>query len=346
MEAAKEKIKQTVNRKTHPLLQAGSILSLWAEAAELLIAQDNGDASLLYLHILKYNNANPKNWDQYRISKSLETLLNLGLYEEKEEEKTPEPQIFLAPTAAPTYNQNDINKSLESDNPEFGHLLEWVQAQFGKPFLRPDTESLLRLYAHMGMPADSIAQLVSWCFKEHRSKHGAYSAPTMRDIEREGVRWVNKGILSFESVCDHIGSLDKTTALEKRLMRLFQLKPSTFVKTTKKITDTWQAFDFSDEVYVHAHDITTHATGELKGSGWNYMNTILLNWHQAGYKSVQEIIEKDKNLGARPKPSKNNKTSTKPHNGPRKAETRAITFQDDDMIFFGSRREDSGNNNT
>lgn len=338
---------QKAKRKTHPLLQAGSILSLWAEAAQVLIDCDNGDAALLYFHILKHNNPFPEKWDKYRAEKAQDVLHSLGLFDKKAEAKkaetAPQQTVFLAPAAPPTYSQSDINLRLQDVDQTFANLLSMAEAQFGKGFSRAQTEHLLRLYEHYGLPSDSIVLLISWCIKEHREKFGSYDLPTMNYVEGVGRNWVNEGVVTYESVANKIEAMGQNSQWEKRLLKLFRLKPHVFVDSVKKYTDVWQTWNFSDEVLLYVYDLTVSNIHEFK---WAYADAILKKWFEQGFKTVAEIKEKDKNLGARPQNASQKTGQAKGQNGPRKAETRNNSFQtDDDMDLLWKSVEESQNNN-
>lgn len=53
---------------------------------------------------------------------------------------------------------------------------------------------------------------------------------------------------------------------------------------------------FSDGALAEAYDRTVVSTGALK---WPYMNKILVNWHQKGLHTPEEIAQGDPRGGAR-----------------------------------------------
>ena len=61
------------------LLMPGEVLAITGQAADLLLRLDNGDAALLYLHLLRRGTVNDLNWPQPRLSAALSLLRGQGL---------------------------------------------------------------------------------------------------------------------------------------------------------------------------------------------------------------------------------------------------------------------------
>lgn len=60
------------------LLIPGEVLAITGQAADLLLRLDNGDAALLYLHLLRRGTVNDLNWPQPRLSAALSLLRGQG----------------------------------------------------------------------------------------------------------------------------------------------------------------------------------------------------------------------------------------------------------------------------
>ena len=55
--------------------QMSQVLAITGQAADLLLRLDNGDAALLYLHLLRRGTVNDLNWPQPRLSAALSVSL-------------------------------------------------------------------------------------------------------------------------------------------------------------------------------------------------------------------------------------------------------------------------------
>ena len=56
----------------------------------------------------------------------------------------------------------------------------------------------------MGLPADVIFLLVSFCAERTAQQYGPGRRPTLRQIEREGYAWARLGLMTQESAAAYI----------------------------------------------------------------------------------------------------------------------------------------------
>ena len=89
----------------------GGILSMTGEAADRLLRLGDGDAALLYLHLLRGAQAAPLGWDQGRRSAAFRKLLELGLARAEQEENA----IVLAEIDLDKADEARINGPLLRD---------------------------------------------------------------------------------------------------------------------------------------------------------------------------------------------------------------------------------------
>ena len=167
------------------LLIPGEVLAITGQAADLLLRLDNGDAALLYLHLLRRGTVNDLNWPQPRLSAALSLLRGQGLAPKDVPDADPP-----APEAPPPeYALEDLNAALNDKASSFPALCDEVERRLGKKLSANDLRVLYTLFDHLALPAEVILMLVGWCTEEMERKYGPGRKPFLSQIRREGFAW-------------------------------------------------------------------------------------------------------------------------------------------------------------
>ena len=131
------------------LLMPGEVLAITGQAADLLLRLDNGDAALLYLHLLRRGTVNDLNWPQPRLSAALSLLRGQGLAPQEVPEADPP-----APEAPPPeYALEDLNAALNDQASSFPALCDEVERRLGKKLSANDLRVLYTLFDQLALPA-------------------------------------------------------------------------------------------------------------------------------------------------------------------------------------------------
>ena len=159
------------------------------------MAAGNGDAALLYLYLLKNGGqyqqaaaARTFRWEPGRCEAAHQALVGMKLARPAEPAPPPEPEI-----QPPSYSAEDINRELEDNASPFPALVGEVQRRMGKPLSTADLKSLYTIYDFSGLPPEVILLVVSWSIEEYRRKYGPGRVPRMPQIQREAMRWKERG---------------------------------------------------------------------------------------------------------------------------------------------------------
>ncbi len=262
----------------------GSIVCLSSQAADRLIRLDNGDAALLYLHLLRTGTPSSLKWSSDRLQDALTLLQKEGLA----------PASFSLPEPAPApdnslpqYTQETINDALADPASHFSGLCDEVERMLGKRLSGTDLKELYRLYDYMNLPLEVILIVVSWCIEEEERKYGPGHRPRVSAIRREATAWAKRGISTVQQADEHIRRLSHLRDREEEVLRLLDLKPRPLVPSEKTYIAGWDDMGFDNQAIRMAYERCVAQKHELK---WSYMNGILRRWHQKNLHTGQAIL--------------------------------------------------------
>lgn len=270
----------------------GGILSLAAGAADRLLAAGSGDAALLYLYLLKTGGkyqsaaaARTLQWEPSRCAAALSLLHGMGLAGADSSADPPVP----APEP-PEYTSEDINRELENKTSPFPALVREVQRRLGKPLSTADLKSLYTIYDFSGLPPEVILLAVSWCVEEHQRKYGPGRMPRMPQIQREAIRWKERGADTAEAAEAHLQRLTLLRERSVQILALLDIRDRPPVAREKEYIAGWLDMGFPDEAIRMAYERTVLKKQTMN---WPYMDSILKSWHQKGLHTPEQIKTSD-----------------------------------------------------
>lgn len=291
-------------------------ISISGKAAEKLINRGDGLASLLYIYMLK-NKGNLEittaqtalGYTEQQIYDATSVLRAIGLISGgggaggevgSQSPLNPQPER----EELPDYTSEEITREMDG-NSDFSLLAQEVENTLNKILTTNDLKILLGLYQHLEMPSDVILLLISYCIDDYQDKHGKSKYPTMRGVEKVAYMWLRYGILSLEDAMKYIKRRTEQKSASGDIARVLQLK-NELTPTQKRYIYLWLDMGFKADAIEVAYDRTVINTGGLK---WNYINSILCNWHEKGLHTLEEIEEKDSKAargrpGKKPEPKK------------------------------------------
>ena len=270
----------------------GNILSLAGAAADRLLEAGSGDGALLYLYLLKTGGsyqsaaaARALRWEPARAEAALSLLCKLELA------RAPE-AVPVAPAVPepPEYTSADINRELENETSSFPALVAEVQKRLGKVLSTNDLKCLYTIYDFTGLPAEVILLAVSWTIEEHQRKYGPGRMPRLPQIQREAIRWKERGVDTVEGAEAHLKRLALLRERSTQILALLDIRDRPPVAREKEYITTWVDMGFTDEAIRMAYERTVLKKRSLN---WPYMNSILQSWHQKGLHTAEQIAAGD-----------------------------------------------------
>ena len=262
-----------------------------AQQADRLIGRGDGDAALLYLCLLRADRGvtaqelqRRLRWSQLRLHAAETALQELGLIDRPPEQKPPEPA-----QERPVYTADDLTDLLTGDA-GFRMLVPQTEEKLGKRLKTADLQILAGLYDDLGLPADVIYLLVCHCVARSEERYGPGRRPTLRQIEKEGYHWAQRGLFDQESASRYLRDWNVRRSAMSRYMQVLGLGDRRPVESEERYITDWMDKGFPPETVALAYDKTVFYKKELN---WRYLNGILRRWHENGWHTEEEVRQSD-----------------------------------------------------
>ena len=262
-----------------------------AQQADRLIGRGDGDAALLYLCLLRADRGvsaqelqRRVKWSQLRLLAAETALQELGLIDRPPEQKPPEPA-----QERPVYTADDLTDLLTGDA-GFRMLVPQTEEKLGKRLKTADLQILAGLYDDLGLPADVIYLLVCHCVARSEERYGPGRRPTLRQIEKEGYHWAQRGLFDQESASRYLRDWNVRRSAMSRYMQVLGLGDRRPVESEERYITDWMDKGFPPETVALAYDKTVFYKKELN---WRYLNGILRRWHENGWHTEEEVRQSD-----------------------------------------------------
>ncbi len=249
-----------------------------------ILSAANGDAALLYLYLRSGGERDPREAlgleeSQYGVAEAV--LRQLGLWPE-------EKSAVLMPGERPRYTEQDLLAAMDTDA-SFRSLYGEVQRLLGRSLNTEELKILLGFVRYLGLPAEVISVLVCYC-KERARRRGSLRNPSLRTIEKEAYAWAEAGIDTVEAAAAFIQTQNQRESKLGRLAAILQIRGRSLTAAETRYAQSWLDMDFDQEALTMAYERTCLNTG---GLNWNYMNKILLRWHEAGLHTGAQVRSGD-----------------------------------------------------
>jgi len=270
-------------------LSRGLSLSVPVSDADKLIKAADGDAALLYIHILRGGGqlstdmaAKELGMSGDRISAAVESLRSMGLLEKSERKLQPAAEL-------PEYRAEDLtSRTISGDG--FQAVVSETQRIFGRMLSSSELKTLFGIYDYLSLPPEVMLLLINYCVEECRETYGEGRLPTMRTVEKEGFVWSERELLTLELAEEYIRKRRESKKMASKYCEILNIKGRAPSSSEKKYLNSWAEMGFLPEAVEIAYDRTVIQTGKL---AWSYMNKILLSWHEKGLHSPEEIVRGD-----------------------------------------------------
>lgn len=253
-----------------------------------LLAAASADGALLYLYIQAGGRlehaADALRMTASRLDLAIAALKQMGLWQET-------PQI-LRPAEPPVYTEKDLVAEMDK-GAGFPQLVGEAQRRLGKVLSTEELKILLSIYDYLGLSAEVISILLSYCIQRSRAK-GSLRNPSMRIIEKEAYHWADRGIDTIEEAAAYMQLQLERQTMVGRVRQAMQLGSRKLTPGEERLVQQWLDWGFGIQEIAKAYEKTCMNTGGLK---WPYLNSILKRWHDQGLHTLEAIEAGDKAPG-------------------------------------------------
>lgn len=280
------------------LLIPNEILSMTAQAARRLVELGDGDCALLYLALLEGGDGRKLNWPRERLEQAYSRLTAQGLAASSAPVTAPESP--RQDDRIPEYNRSDVLQALEQE-PAFTGLYREMERLLGRPMSDADLKALYTIYDYLALPAEVVLMLTNYVIHTLRRQNGPGSGsfPRMSHIRKEAFVWKRLGVDTVERAETYIRDQQRVDGREWAILSavgVTERRPA--VEKEREYISRWVEMGVSDELIRMAYERTVYRKGMMN---WPYVNKILQAWHQAGYKTPEQV-----KAGDRPAPKPQN----------------------------------------
>mgnify|MGYP003173869439 FL=1 len=175
-----------------------------------------------------------------------------------------------------------------AESQEIALLFKSAEGSLKRVLTFDDQRTILWIYDHLGMSADIIMMLIAYCCSVGRTNMGY--------IEKAALDWHEKNIATHEQAENEILLMQRSFTFEAKVQSRLKMQ-NKLTASQKKYIDEWARMDMSVDLVELAYDKTVDATGK---PAFQYMNKILVKWHDNNITDMQSAIEFDE----RTKPSR------------------------------------------
>jgi len=274
------------------LLQPNEIRSMPAQAVRRILEAGDGDCALLYLALLECNEYSAAqqalHWGDERLKAAHGRLAELGLVSAESAPAAPKKESF---TEVPQYSREDVLTALEQE-PEFCGLYREVERLLGRSLGDTDLASLYTVYDGLALPVEVILLLVSYVSRAVRQSGKTGATPRMNQIKTEAFRWKRRGLDTVEAVEQYLRLEEQINSREWEILSAAGITEfRRAVTDERKFIASWVEMGYGKDLIALACEKTIYSKGKMN---WPYANKILLSWHQAGYRTVEQVKAGDK----------------------------------------------------
>lgn len=275
------------------LLLPNEIRSMSAQSVRRLVETGDGDCALLYLALLDCGDPGRAgamlHWSPTRVEGAWGRLAGLELVSG---ERAPAPTRQEPPAEPVRYSREDLMAAMGQEG-EFSCLYREVERLLCRNLSEADLTSLYRIYDDLSLPSEVILLLVGYTIRTTRhQKQSEGALPRMPQIQREAYRWKRLGLDTAETAEEYLRRQQQVDGREWEILSLVgvaQRRPA--VEKEREFIAAWVELGLSDELISMAYQRTVYQKGQMN---WPYMNKILLSWHQAGYRTPEQVKAGDK----------------------------------------------------
>lgn len=266
-------------------------ISLSPQELAKLLSAGSGDAALVYLYIKATGDrrllhaGERLSMQSASLSWAESLLKQLGLLD------IPQNAPRYEKDSAPAYSAEAVAAAGAQD-PKFSLLQGEISRRLGRVLTSEELKTLLAIRDYLKLPPEVVSMALTYCLQRneyYNQTHGTNRTVSMRTLEKECYAWANRGIVTLEGASEYISRNLQMLSPEGQVKKALQLDRP-LVDSERQYIRSWLDMGFSPDAISLAYEKTVLSTGKL---AWRYLNKILLNWHEKGLHTPEQIRSGD-----------------------------------------------------
>ena len=223
-----------------------------------------------------------------------------------------QPQNIMTPPPQPTQTEPLAEKAqrpgkkmkspseiaaIIKDSVDIAELFKITETILG-PINHTFQNLIIWMYDYLGMKKEVIIVLISYC-KSIEKTNPSY-------IERVAADWAENDIDDLEKAQGEVQRISVSNDFTGRIMKKFEMTRRPTAKQAEFI-EQWRAANYDPELIHYAYEKTIEQINKLS---FDYINKILISWHDSGFKTVQQVRDAESDF--RNKKKKGQKNTSDP----------------------------------
>lgn len=189
-----------------------------------------------------------------------------------------------------TVNKSDYTQSQISDAviaiPALRDMMAVSEELLQKPLNPSEMETLYWFYDGLGFSPEAILMLIEFCVSKNK--------PRLSYAEKVALSWCERGLTTPEDISRYLRNSERTDEDIKYIADKMGIGSRALVNSEEQYLTKWMnEFGMSREMILLAHEYCVMQTGKLS---FQYMDKILLGWHNSGIYTTAAAEEEHKNF--------------------------------------------------
>jgi hypothetical protein len=222
-------------------------------------------------------------------------------------------------------DKKEITEMAEN-SPALKYLFEQVQHIVPGDLTFTEQKTLIFIHEYYGITIDNLLLLIDFAVSigKYKNRSPAYVDYVAKD-------WASRGIYEHKEAADDIARLREYYSFEGRLASIFDVKRP-FTSREREYISGWVNYDFYDEIYRFAYEVTVDKTGALK---FAYLSAVLQDWYNKDLRNLDDIkVYNEKFLSEHADYGSVRKTRGKTEKGPKTKGTPSFDLSNADEEDF------------
>ena len=250
------------------------MINLSREEADIAILQSkNPVTALLYIYglvnggIIDTEKAQAELLiDEFSLNRATDTLLAFAVC-----------SVANESGVSAALDNNDINNLRKTDF-GFRGICGIYEKTAGRFANQNEINSLYNIYINLNMSPDMITLLITSLKERDRF--------SLRNLEKTAYEWHDANINTYEAAEQYMNEKFAQGNRYRDILKVLNITGRDPVASEKKFLDTWIEKKIPLQLISLAYEKTIYNISELR---WPYINKILMNWSDAGYKTVDDV---------------------------------------------------------